>query len=350
MENTPELFTATVVAISVAYALGTALLRYAVTKRPFRELPMAEGNHFLFGHLRVMFAGDFKVAFQKLFIDRANRYGQVGLWFLRFPVLGVSSVKDARAVLAVEHERRPPRLAKHFLRHFTGEKTLLVINGSAWKFHRSSVARTLNPKFLMASRPGMQEAVEVMVTSLQEEIRQSPVTTQEFNVEPLMKMITLDIFGKMALSTDFGLCKTLKPSPLVQAFEYLLSGTMTRLRAPFKLKNILFSIPCEQNRTHKRERTLIRSFIADLINQKRDQLKKGDMVDNDLLSHLIRAHRDVPGGKLKEEDVSDEAMTDVVMTLLFAGYGKLGGLGSRFKVLLFSLPHSFPQCHQTQQA
>ena len=163
----------------------------------------------------------------------------------------------------------------------------------------------------------MQMVAKTMVDSLLEKIGQSSVP-KELDVEPLMKMITLDIFGHVALSTDLGLCKTLKPSPLVTAFEYLLTSTMARLRSPFRPKNFLYRLPIEQNRLHKQERRLIRSFVADLINAKRDSPVEDD---KDLLSHLVRAHRDAPGGKLKPEDVSDDAMTDVLMTLLFAGYG-----------------------------
>jgi cytochrome P450 len=316
MEKTHAVLAFVVVVASASYAL---LRRYLETKKPFRDLPMAPGSHFVFGHIHIMLGDDFKDTFQRLFIN-ANEYGQVSFWFFRYPVVGVSSVKDARTVLAAEHERHPPRLVKHFSRQFIGEKNLLFINGKEWKFHRGAVARTFNPKFLLASRPGMQDVAATMVTSLQERSRQSPNNIQEFEIEKLMKMITLEVFGRIALSTDLGLCKTLQPSPLVKSFEYLLSGTMTRLRSPLSPKNFFFSLPYEQNRIHKRERTLIRSFVADLINDKRNSLGEDDKNDKDLLSHLIRAHREVPEGKLNEEDVSDDAMTDVLMTLLFAGY------------------------------
>lgn len=164
----------------------------------------------------------------------------------------------------------------------------------------------------------MKVVAKTMVASLLEKIRQSPDGVKELDVEPLMKMITLDIFGHVALSTDLGLCKTLTPSPLVKAFEYLLKTTMARMRSPFRPRNFLYRLPVKQNRVHHQERRLIRSFVADLINEKRDSMVDDD---KDLLSHLVRAHRDAPTGKLKPEDVSQDAMTDVLMTLLFAGYG-----------------------------
>jgi len=181
-----------------------------------------------------------------------------------------------------------------------------------------AVARTFNPKFLIGQRARMELAATTMVASLQDRVRQAPVDTVEMNVEPLMKMITLDAFGQIALSTDLGLCRTLEQSPLVKAFEYLLNTTMARMRAPYRPRNLFYCLPFQQNHIHRRERQLVRTFLTDLINNKKESLG-GE--DNDLLSHLIRAHENSPGD-LKPEDVANEAMTDVLMTLLFAGYGK----------------------------
>ena len=54
-----------------------------------------------------------------------------------------------------------------------------------------------------------------MVDSLHKKIEEE--APESLEMERLMKMITLDVFGRVALSTDFELTKTLKPSPLVQA-------------------------------------------------------------------------------------------------------------------------------------
>lgn len=54
----------------------------------------------------------------------------------------------------------------------------------------------------------MKMVAQTMVKSLQEKVWQSSNGVEEIDVEPLMKMITLDIFGHIALSTDLGLCKT----------------------------------------------------------------------------------------------------------------------------------------------
>jgi len=311
------------IVVSSLYIFYRVYRRHLETKKPFQELPMAEGNNWIFGHARDLIASsNFDEAYRRVFVDSANKYGQTGYWAAYFRGVSVLSVQDARTVLNTQNERRPPLLARHFNRNFIGDKNLLIINGREWKFHRNAVARTFNPKFLLGSRAGMKSVAETMVHSIQEKIHQSGENVKEMDMEPLLKMITLDVFGKIALSTDFQLCTTLKPSPLVRAFEFLLNGTIARLSAPWRPKNFFYSLPFEQNRIHNKERQLIRSFVADLINEKRDSMEKED---DDLLSHLIRAHHEVPGGKLKPEDVSDEAMTDVLMTLLFAGYGKCQG-------------------------
>ena len=118
---------------AVAASLVYLAVRSLEAKKPFAELPMAEGSHWLYGHIRIMLGDDFRVAFKRLFMNSANSNGLVGFWFFGLPVLGVSTVRDARTVLAAEHERRPPALVKHFSRHFIGEKNLLMINGKEWK-------------------------------------------------------------------------------------------------------------------------------------------------------------------------------------------------------------------------
>jgi cytochrome P450 len=311
--------TAVAVALVIVPALYVAfkvLRRYLEETKPYSELPMAEGNHFILGHARMLVSSDFVQSFKQL-VDSSNEYGQTGAWVIGLRWVSVISVSDARTVLQAEHERRPPRLLKYFNRHFIGDKNLLLINGKEWKFHRGAVARTFNPKFLDGSRKAMQETTETMVATLK---RKVGCSGKELDVEPIMKMITLDLFGRIALSTDFGLCSTMTPSPLVTAFEYLLTGTLTRLRAPYLPKNLFFWLPYEQNIVHNKERNLIRSFVGDLINEKKDSLKDDDQ---DLLSHLIRAHQNAAEGQVSDDNVSDEAMTDVLMTLLFAGYGKM---------------------------
>ncbi|CAB9512410.1 Leukotriene-B(4) omega-hydroxylase 2 [Seminavis robusta] len=309
VDGTMILLAVAVVAATAIYVAFKQLRRYLENKKPFAELPMAKGNHFIFGHGSALFTGDFRKAFKTLGEDSANEYGQVGFWFVGFRFLTLSSVKDARTVLNAEHERRPPWFMKHFVRHFVGEKNLLMINGKEWKFHRGAVTRTFNPGFLNGSRTGMKEVAEIMVATLKQKVGS---TGEELEIESLMKMITLELFGKIGLSTDFGLCSTLKPSPLVRAFEYLLKGTTERLRAPYVPTNFFFSIPVEKNIEHEKQRQLIRSFLTDLIEEKKGSLKEDD---NDLLSHLVRAHQGAPEG-----EADPDAMMDTLMTLLFAGY------------------------------
>ena len=44
--------------------------------KPFKELPMAEGCHWLLGHM-AKFTGDFKKTQVEVFVQNANEYGQI---------------------------------------------------------------------------------------------------------------------------------------------------------------------------------------------------------------------------------------------------------------------------------
>ena len=126
-----------VLGVTTLYLLCKAWRRHLETKKPFPNVPMAKGSHFIFGHAGDMLSADnFQEAFKRIEVESANEYGQTGFWVLGLRFLSVNSVQDARTILNSEHERHPPKLFKHFNRNFIGERNLLTINGREWKFHR----------------------------------------------------------------------------------------------------------------------------------------------------------------------------------------------------------------------
>ena len=136
----PVVLALSVLAATTLYALAKAWHHYLETKKPFPDVPMAKGGHFLFGHISAILSGDnFQETFKRVEVDSANEYGQTGFWVMNLPFLVVNSVKDARTVLNSEHERHPPKMFKHFNRNFIGERNLLTINGREWKFHRGEL-------------------------------------------------------------------------------------------------------------------------------------------------------------------------------------------------------------------
>ena len=140
IEGDPVTLALFVLGATTLYLLGKAWRRYLETKKPFPNVPMAKGSHFILGHAGDILSTDnFQEAFKRLQVDSANEYGQTGFWMLGLPFLSVNSVQDARTILNSEHERHPPKLFQHFNRNFIGERNLLTINGREWKFHRGEI-------------------------------------------------------------------------------------------------------------------------------------------------------------------------------------------------------------------
>ncbi|VEU36549.1 unnamed protein product [Pseudo-nitzschia multistriata] len=165
---------------------------------------------------------------------------------------------------------------------------------------------------------------------------------QDSNVRkvlPLMKMATIDVFGAVALRSngvDFGCTRNLEMSPLASAFEHLTTEFTHRLKRPWDPLTFLYEIPTEANRNYKRQRDTIRVFIQDQISLARKRIASttegGDRSSSssssrqhDLLSNLIsvadaETTKADPGGTPIRDSAHDEALGDIVMTLLFGGY------------------------------
>lgn len=161
----------------------------------------------------------------------------------------------------------------------------------------------------------MAQVVETFCVSLQQKIDSTVEGYYETLIEPLMKMITMDVFGLAAFSQDFGSSKTLTPSPFATAFDTLANGMTTRFNTnPLRPTNYFYSIPTEFNNQHKQAKGLLRTFLADEVRKRRANLDR----PKDLLTYMVEAH-DASKQANGETDM-DEVLTDIMMTLLFAGY------------------------------
>lgn len=283
---------------------------------------MAPDGHWFFGHLFRLLQPDFRESMEWA-KSHANEHGQVSFWAVNRPILYVFDLRDAKTILNKEHARHRPALLTRHIAKVNGERGLLALNGKDWKHHRIAVTRTFNPEFLNGASKDMKEVTQTMVKSIQNKVASSKSSKLEMDIEGLMKNITLDIFGKTSLDIDLKSCSgDLTPSPLAEAFEYLIEQLMIRMRSPFKPQHFFYSLPTEQNRRQLKERNLLRSFLADLINEKRKALDSGDAAPSkDLLSHLLKAHNDVQDMDfVSTNQVTDDNLTDIVMSLFVAGF------------------------------
>ena len=312
MNASPEGIAAVVVGLTLLYLIWRKIRQKLETTKPFGdELPMPSGCHWFFGHLS-MFGNDFTKVHQKMCYDDADEHGVCSFWLTSYRGVSVTSFQDARAVLqsTVEHTI-VPIMTKHFNK-FLGERNIGTMNGKEWKYHRSAILRVFHSQAtLTSSRMAMVDVTQTLVDSLKNQPQ--PI---EIDIEPVMKMITMDVFGQTALSFDFGCCKNLEASPFAVAFEFLGRDFLRRLRSPFIPTNAFYGIPTATNQRHTKENALIRDFLMALIETRRQEEPQNRSPD--LLTSLLKAH-----DELKEqavEEMTDEIMVDNMMALLFAGF------------------------------
>ena len=81
-----------------------------------------------------------------------------------------------------------------------------------------------------------------------ESSQRQPSHCMQMDVWPLMKMITIDIFEKFALSTDLECSKNLKASLIAETFDFILSELTRRARQPLAPSNFFYRLPNTANR------------------------------------------------------------------------------------------------------
>ena len=313
MDASPFGTAAVVVILTILYWAWRKFRRHLETKKPFGSLlPMPPNSHFFFGHLG-MFRNDFRAIHQRMCYDEADEYGVCSFWLTSYKGVSITRWQDARAMLQASVEHTVVPVMKIHISKFIGERNIGTLNGKEWKYHRAAILRVFHSSStLVNSRQAMVNVTQTLVESLKKQQAQ-PV---KMDVEPLMKMVTMDVFGRTALSCDFGCCKTLEPSPFAVAFDFLGSELMRRLLSPLMPANVFYSLPTVANQRHARESNVIRDFLVSLIETRR--LEKPENRKPDLLTSLLKAH-----DELKEqavEEVTDQTLVDIMMSLLFAGY------------------------------
>ena len=203
-----------------------------------------------------------------------------------------------------EYSRKNLGLMGKHLKAFGGTHNFLMTNGKAWKTKRDAITRTFDQNFMVESQQAMKEIADALVASLKAKLRSNEDNVMD--VQPLMKMATLDIFGKMAFNTNFGCCRTLAPSELALSFDFLVQEFARRLTNPIKPTNYFYGLPTPTNLLHKKRKEVIYSFVNDLIDERRAM----KTTDNGMLSRLMQAQSTLDESA---KDVSSQTLIDDIM-------------------------------------
>jgi cytochrome P450 len=313
-------------ALTTFAAYGALTIRIKAVRRPIEKLPMPPGCHWFYGHLprlrgtRGGEGGDFEVMMKQTMTDYANENGQTGFWVGNRRCVSVLKWEDARTVLHAEYQRTQVSFIRKHLNMFLGKRNIGVMRGSEWKFHRAVIRKAFSPTTIRNSKPAIEQVTISLIVSLKRKHLQMSSSVVTLDVESLMKMIALDVFGKTSLSQDFKCCEQLQLSQVAEAFEVLCTELTKRVRNPLSISNFFYSIPVERNRQHYKARTFLRSLLADLIKHERAD-RKGEK--SSLLSLIIESYHalkmEASGDQAKEADL-DQTLSDTMMTFLFAGY------------------------------
>ena len=327
-----------IVAASLACGIAALILSSIVRKRKNETLidglPVVPNSHWLFGHFaifrKMLNSADFEEAQRILCYDHASSDG-ISTFSMTGagPWMSVTRPEDVRKVLTAAHNRQRTPLQQRHGEKFLGRKSLGSLRGREWRYWRSVVHRSFTPAALEGLRRPMVDAASNLVKSLGRRIDDISASAEDasitIDVEPLMKMVTMDVFGRTALGIDFECCSKLAPSPVAAAFDFLSDQLIWRFRTFYRPASHFYGLPTEANRRHKRESAKIRGVLAEAIRSRRNGSVgvKGSSSDgDDLLSHLIQAVEDSAqkNGNEKAVDLSSETFSDILMTLLFAGY------------------------------
>jgi len=274
-------------AIAFAYGLWKLLVRpYLTNKKPFRDLPMPDGSHPLFGHLPLLQNKDVDQAQKTIFTSKTDEYGRSGNWLGSSRWLVLTRWEDARLVLNSESTKAVhPRAQKVFGKLMP--HTILLQNGKQWKHTRAAINKSFTPAGLHASTDAMVRVTKEVGTSIKERIEKDGKYHGE--MEYLMKLITFDIFAASTFSADYGSTRSLKSHEFAAAFEKMATD-------------------------FQNSKQTLHDYVDSIVEER--QREKG-APKKDLLTAIIAAY-----SKNINESNNDsaEVLRDNVITVLAAGY------------------------------
>lgn len=328
------------IAVILLYILYRVVRSRLENKEPFPGVfPMAPRSHWILGHLQLLTRGDgdFRKGYSFLMVDNANNHGQSSFWRFNQRIVSVNHFQDVRNVLQSSEDRRqqqhvqvqsPLCMGGRHSRKFVGRYNLAIMFGKEWKCHRKINERAFKTAVVEGYRRDVVKVTKNLLKSLLLELRyynkdedkDENNNTTCFDFLEGMQMVTMDVFGRTFLSCDFGCCKHLQLSPIASAFQFLSEDVRRRLyHHPLNLANSIYAIPTAANRRFKRESTLLRSSLERIIRKRQKEMKKQgnkNTKKTDLLAYLLDAEK-------KLYLFTDEAISDTLVALMFAGFDTL---------------------------
>jgi len=274
---------------------------------------MIPDSHFLLGHLPLLNEPDFRKCIHTFAVEHADENGRVCFWMgPSTPALSVTRAEDVQHVLKHSSYRTLFSIMERHNELFLGRRNIAVLNGREWKQQRAVLLKALHATANLKSHNQIVvDSTLVLVNSLTKKL-ELPVTRE---IGELMKMLTFDIFGQAAMTTDFGCCQDLKLTPIVASFEFLTADFIRRLSTDIlNPTSHIYSLPTARNREHAHYSKYLREYIEKIISERQELLETKEDCPQDLLTKLIQLQQEAG------DDISKETLSDTLLSLLFAGY------------------------------
>jgi len=234
-------------------------------------------------------------------------------------VVSVTRAEHVRKVLLASNFRNDIPLINKHLRAFLGNRSLVLLMHGEWKAHRHIMTRAFHHEHLKGMVADFSEVADALVARLVEQAEPAGGSNSggahKVNVVPVLKMATLDAIGLTAFGYRFDTLKN-GSHPVVSAFEYLLDETTRRqFEAPLSLEALWAGLPTASNRRLKREVAVLRACVDGIVAARAAEGPARRDCHDDLLKHMLAAREAEGAGA-----ISDEALGDNLLTLVFGGF------------------------------
>ncbi len=154
----------------------------------------------------------------------------------------------------------------------------------------------------------------VLVASLKNHITNPSNKDRELDVIPVFKWSPWTCFPiLLAFSTDLKRCEIL----LGDAFQLLAEQLATRMKKPLYLSHCFYSPPTALNQEYDKHWAVLTSFVADSIERGRIAASP---VSSDTLTEIIKVTSDSNEKLRIDPECNNETLSDVVLSVLFAGH------------------------------
>lgn len=322
---------AVAIAMSYTYLWIQQLIRRKA-QRPFRDIPYVVPNpHFLTGHLRLL-GHDVVEGQRQVCCAAAGGPEQVcSFWTFDTPCFTVLHAGTVNRILKFTSDRTVvPGVARHIVQLF-GKNSLILKNGKEWRASRDILQRSFSHAFLPHLQASVVAASLRVATAVASTIDTSSNQELETDLVTVCRIASLDVFGLAALGYDFGCtadATTLKESAVFRQLAYIQQEITRRCyHARTSLTAQLYWIPVSTNRKLARDNKALRKTLKDIIHRRRSEIEQSRDTATLLSSSLPAPANErndfltiAMKGSNVFSDLSDDVLSDWMVTVLFGGY------------------------------